>query len=102
MTDAELAAKVRAAAEETLSCAVSWEPEARPLGNVRAADLAACARAALALVEQWEWHRHEVDFHDATAPRWPRESDRDTHYDMKSVHQTAMDRILASLRKAVG
>lgn len=96
MSDAEVIAKVRAAAEETLSCAVSWEPEARLLGNVRAADVAACARAALALAEQWEWHRECLSRDYSTA----RYALRAAGY--VEAHQEAADRILAALRKAVG
>ena len=80
MIDDELIAKVRAAAEETLAdhsarcqlCdlgkAAAAVDGAHPMGIgpvpcriVHPLPEVVCARAALALVEQWEWHRAERD-----------------------------------------
>lgn len=89
MTDAELAAKVRAAAESAASSPMNSE--------------AIAGRVALAMVEQWEWHRDEREA-CLSATR-----DTVTNVDLRlacqaaaATHLAAMDRIAAALRKAVG
>lgn len=103
MTDAELIAKVRAASEAALAhnrTCMDTSCSAGSLAGVKRGHVN--ASAALALVEQWGWHRDEVRRAVDDHCRAEHVEDRRRYRERASVHQMAMDRILASLRKAVG
>ncbi len=88
MTDTELIAKVRAAAE------LVRDGHDFGADGVELDGAAICARAALALVEQFEWHTVSArQFRLLRSEGAKREA---------AAHEESAARILASLRKAVG
>ena len=103
LSDAEVLAKVRQAAE---ACARDYS--ARPTDPA-----AICARVALAMVEQVEWHRAEEEGCTMTAAQHMSEARkvfgaaaRSTYAEryscMAGAHSESASRILSALRAAVG
>lgn len=95
MTDEQIIAKVRAAAEQL---GAMFDGATDNVGVT-------CARAALALIEQREWHvaeeaRHRelrLQHQDDGHPVWSAEE-----YAKQNVHGVAAAALLAAIEKAVG
>lgn len=125
MTDTDqVLAKVRAAAArglENMTCLCVGEGGRTPVATCKhchgsgylVTDETICARVALAMVEQCEWHRRETESCTMTAAQHMREARgtfgaaarspyAERYACMAGAHSEAADRILSALRTAVG